>query len=95
MDITNFVLNPLTLAILVMALVQFVKDLGVKGNRLRIVSLGLGFLLGFVFKVRDLWPAAATTIDYLFFSLAIGLGACGIFSLVREVNRQPGDQVRR
>jgi hypothetical protein len=88
MDITNFVLNPLTLAILVMALVQFVKDLGVKGNRLRVVSLALGFLLGFIFKARDLWPAAATTIDYLFFSLAIGLGACGIFSLIHDHLRQ-------
>ena len=56
MDITTFTLNPLTLALLVMALVQFVKDLGLKGSQLRIVSLVLGGSLAVVFKIRDLFP---------------------------------------
>lgn len=84
MDITTFTLNPLTLALLVMALVQFVKDLGLKGNPLRIVSLGLGGALAVVFKARELYPASAGWIDTAFFALAVGLGACGIYSLINE-----------
>ena len=84
MDITNFVLNPLTLAILVMALVQFVKDLGLRGNWLRVVSLVLGFVLAGIFKARDIYPMYAVWIDYGFFSLAVGLGACGVWSLIDE-----------
>jgi hypothetical protein len=84
MDLTNFVLNPLTLAILVMGVVQFIKDLGLRGNVLRLVSLALGILLAFAFKSREIWPAAAVYIDYAFFSLAVGLGACGIYSLIHD-----------
>jgi hypothetical protein len=84
MDITNFVLSPLTLIFLVMALVQFVKDLGMTGNKLRFVSLVIGFALAGVFKAREFYPTYALWIDYAFFSLAVGLGACGAYSLIDE-----------
>ena len=84
MDISTFVVNPVSLALLVMFLVQFVKDLGLKGNALRFVSLGIGAILAFTYKGRELWPAAAVYIDVGFFVLAVGLGACGLYSLINE-----------
>lgn len=84
MDLSAFVVNPITLAFLVMFLVQFVKDLGVKGNKLRLVSLGIGGGMAFIFKVRELWPAYAAYIDLSFFVLAVGLGASGAYSLLDE-----------
>ena len=84
MDISTFVVNPVTLALLVMFLVQFVKDLGLKGNALRFVSLGVGASLAFTYKARELWPAYAGYIDVSFFVLAVGLGACGLYSLIDE-----------
>lgn len=85
MDISNFVVNPVTFALLVMFLVQFVKDLGLKGNVLRWVSLAIGVLLGAIFKARELYPGALTYIDLGFFALAVGLGACGLYSMIGEV----------
>jgi len=84
MDISTFVVNPVTLALLVMFLVQFIKDLGLKGNVLRFVSLAIGAILALAFKSRELWPVAATYIDVSFFVLAVGLGACGLYSLIDE-----------
>lgn len=84
MDISTFVVNPVTLALLVMFLVQFVKDLGLKGNVLRFVSLAIGAVLALAFKSRELWPAYAGYIDVSFFVLAVGLGACGLYSLIDE-----------
>lgn len=84
MDITNFVVNPVTLALLVMFLVQFVKEMGLKGNALRWVSLGIGVGLALMFKAREVWQAYAGYIDVAFFALAVGLGACGLYSLIDE-----------
>jgi hypothetical protein len=84
MDISTFVVNPVTLALLVMFLVQFIKDLGLKGNVLRFVSLAIGAILAFTFKLRELEPAWASYIDVSFFVLAVGLGACGLYSLIDE-----------
>jgi hypothetical protein len=44
----------------------------------------LGGALAVVFKARELYPASAGWIDTAFFALAVGLGACGIYSLINE-----------
>lgn len=85
MDISNFVVNPVTFALLVMFLVQFVKDLGLKGNALRWVSLAMGVVLGVVFKAREVYPVWQPYIDLGFFALAVGCGACGLYSIIGEV----------
>jgi hypothetical protein len=91
MDLSTFTLNPVTLALLVMFLVQFVKDLGLKGNRLRLVALGVGALLALAFKAGELYPQSQPWIEVGFFALAAGLGACGCYSLIGEVRRgNPG-----
>ena len=84
MDISTFVVNPVTLALLVMFLVQFVKDLGLKGNQLRFVSVAIGGVLALAYKTRELLPVSETYIDVAFFVLAVGLGACGLYSLIDE-----------
>lgn len=89
-DIANFVVNPLTLVLLVMCLVQFVKDVGLEGNKLRVVSLALGGVLAFGFKARELWPVAAAYIDVAFFVLAIGFGANGGYSLIKQFTKPGG-----
>jgi hypothetical protein len=84
MDISTFVVNPVTLSLLVMFLVQFVKDLGLKGNWLRVVSLLMGGVLALAFKARELYPVYQAWIDVGFFVLAVGLGASGAYSLIDE-----------
>lgn len=83
-DITNFVVNPVTLAILVMFIVQYVKDLGVQGNGLKAASFVAGALLAFAFKARELWPMAAEYIDIGFFVLTVSIGASGGYSLIKQ-----------
>jgi hypothetical protein len=89
-DIANFVVNPLTLVVLVMCLVQFVKDLGLQGNKLRLVSLLLGGVLAFAFQARELWPAYGLYIDVAFFVLAVGFGASGGYSLIKQFTVKQG-----
>jgi hypothetical protein len=84
MDLSAFVVNPATLIFVVMALVQFIKDLGLKGNVLRIVSLAIGGGIAGIYQARALWPAYAVYIDIAFFVVAVGLGASGAYSLIDE-----------
>ncbi len=84
MDLSAFVVNPATLIFVVMALVQFIKDLGLKGNVLRLVSLAIGGGIAGVYQARTLMPAYAIYIDIGFFVIAVGLGASGAYSLIDE-----------
>jgi len=84
-NINDWALNPITFAVLVLFLVQFIKDLGVKGNVLRLVSLGVGAALAVIFELRVLYPSWAPWIEILFFALFVGLGACGMYSFFGEM----------
>lgn len=84
MSLSAFVVNPATLIFVVMALVQFIKDLGLKGNVLRLVSLVIGGLIAGAFQARELLPAYAAYIDIGFFVVVVGLGASGAYSLIDE-----------
>lgn len=83
MSLSAFVVNPATLIFVVMALVQFIKDLGLKGNVLRLVSLVIGGLIAGAFQARELLPEYAAYIDIGFF-VVVGLGASGAYSLIDE-----------
>jgi hypothetical protein len=87
MDFSNFVLNPVTLLAIVFGVVEFIKSLGVTGNPLRWISLGVGVILALVFQSTTLFPAVSPYIETVFFGLAVGLAACGIFSFIN--NRIP------
>ena len=92
-NINDWALNPITFAVLVLFLVQFIKDLGVKGNVLRLVSLGVGAILAVIFELRVLYPAWAPWIEILFFALFVGLGACGMYSFFGEMANRIGTKV--
>jgi hypothetical protein len=84
MSLDQFVINPFTLALLIACLVQFCKELGLRPAALRWLSVGLGFALAVLFKLREVYPAAAGWIEIVFFGLAAGFGAPGAYSLVDE-----------
>jgi uncharacterized membrane protein HdeD (DUF308 family) len=82
MDLGNFNLNPLTLALLIMGLVEFVKQFKVSGNKLIIFSMIIGIVLAVIYKVSLLVPAAQVYIEVAFFGLAAGLCASGIYNFI-------------
>jgi hypothetical protein len=90
MDLTTFVLNPATLLILIFGIVEFIKSLGLEGNKLRLVSMGTGIFLAVVFQVGQLYPDAFPIIQVIFFGLAAGLAASGVYSFVN--NRLPSKE---
>jgi ABC-type uncharacterized transport system permease subunit len=87
MDFGNFIVNPVTLMIIVFGLIEFIKQTGVEGNKLRYISIGLGILLGVVYQLRSVFLAAQVWIDIVFFGIAVGLAASGIFTFLN--NRFP------
>jgi ABC-type uncharacterized transport system permease subunit len=87
MDFENFIVNPVTLMALVFGLIEFIKQLGVEGNKLRWISMGIGILLAVVYQLRSLFLPAQVYIDIIFFGIAVGLAASGIFSFLN--NRFP------
>ena len=84
MDLSNFLVNPVTLALIILGVVEFIKKFGVTGNKLMLISMGVGLFLGVVYKVRDLYVPAQAYIDVVFFAIAVGLGASGIYSFVTD-----------
>jgi hypothetical protein len=84
MDLTNFIVNPVTLALIVLGVVEFIKKFGIAGNKLMLIAMGVGIALGLIYKTRDLYPVAQPYIDVAFFGIAVGLGASGIYSFVTD-----------
>ena len=84
MDLSNFLVNPVTLALIVLGVVEFIKKFGVTGNKLMVIAMGVGVSFGLIYKVRDLYLPAQPYIDVAFFGLAVGLGASGIYTFVNE-----------
>jgi hypothetical protein len=90
MDFNQFVLNPVTLLAIVFGVVEFIKSLGVEGNKLRLISMGVGVLLAIVFQMSTLFSNISPYIQILFYGIAVGLAACGVFSFINDrVQPQP------
>jgi xanthosine utilization system XapX-like protein len=84
MDLSNFLVNPVTLALIVLGIVEFIKKFNVTGNKLMLVSMGVGIFFGLLYKTRDLYLPAQPYIDVAFFGIAVGLGASGIYTFVND-----------
>ncbi len=82
MDLSKFIVNPVTLALIVLGVVEFIKTFGVTGNKLMLVSMAIGIVFGIVYQLRSLYSPAQPYIDIAFFGVAVGLGASGIYSFV-------------
>jgi uncharacterized membrane protein HdeD (DUF308 family) len=87
MDLSTFTLNPLTLALLILGIVEFIKKFGLSGNKLLLVSMAVGVLFGLVYKFHEVYPPLEQYIELVFFGIAAGLCASGIYSFVN--NRFP------
>ncbi len=88
MDLGNFIVNPLSLSLVILGVVEFIKKFGISGRKLMLVSMAVGLLLGVLYQLRALYPSAQAFIDLAFFAIATGLGASGIYSFVDD--RFPG-----
>jgi hypothetical protein len=84
MDLNNFLVNPLTLVLIILGVVEMIKKLGVSGNKLMLISMGVGFILALLYKLRELYQPSTLYIDIAFFGIAAGLGASGIYSFVSD-----------
>jgi uncharacterized membrane protein HdeD (DUF308 family) len=87
MDLSTFTLNPVSLALLILGIVEFIKKFGLSGNKLRLVSMGVGIVFAVVYKFHEVYPPLEQTIEITFFGIAAGLCASGIYSFVN--NRFP------
>ena len=88
MYIAEFVFNPASLLIIVFGLVEFIKTFGLKGNKLRVISMATGIALALVFKLSSVFPQAAIYIDIAAFSIVIGLAASGIYDFLDKSVRK-------
>jgi len=84
MDISNFLVNPVTLALIVLGVVEFIKKFGVTGNKLMLVAMAVGIFFALLYKAREFYLPAQPYIDVAFFGIAVGLGASGIYSFVND-----------
>ncbi len=82
MSIESFIVNPVTLALIVLGVVEFIKNYGVQGKKLMLVAMGIGMLFAVLYKAREMYLPAQPYIDVVFFGVFVGLGASGIYSFV-------------
>jgi len=87
MDLSVFVLNPVTLAVLILGVVEFLKQFGLSGNKLMLISMGVGIVFALVYQFGELFIPAHQYVEVAFFGIAAGLCASGIYSFVN--NRFP------
>jgi hypothetical protein len=73
--------NGVPLMLLVMALVEYIKKLGVAGNALLVASLLIGTALGvsYHFFYKDLDPTATNVFAAVVYGLMVGLTASGVY----------------
>ena len=84
MDLSNFLVNPVTLVLIILGVVEMIKKLGITGNKLMLISMLVGFIFALLYKARELCEPSSVIIDITFFGIAAGLGASGIYSFVTD-----------
>jgi hypothetical protein len=84
MDLGTFTLNPVTLALVILGVVEFIKKFNVTGNKLMLISMAVGIVFALVYKVGQYYEPSRPFIEVAFFGLAAGLGASGIYSFVND-----------
>lgn len=80
----NATVAGIPLLIFVIALVQWVKSLGVTGIYARVTSMGIGLALGIGYQLTIAFPTDFTGwFTAVVFGLALGLGASGIYDAAK------------
>jgi len=88
MNLLNYVVTPTAMLVLIFGIVEFIKNFGVKGNMLRVISLVIGVVFAVVFKLRELIPSTTVYIDVAFFALSAGLAASGLYDYLKKITSQ-------
>jgi hypothetical protein len=84
-DFSTLLVGGVPFILVVFGLVEFIKILGLKGNILIVVSLIIGLLLGIAYKLSLGMPVDfASWLAVVFFGLAIGLTASGVYSFLDD-----------
>lgn len=71
--------------LIIAGIVELVKKLGVKGNVLIFVSVGIGTLFGLVFRLAEMYPTILPWVELAYYGLAFGLGASGLYDLSKSL----------
>ena len=86
MDFGNAIVSGLPLVLIVIGLVEWVKQLGVQGNAIRVVSMVIGAIFGVAYQY-----SVAPPVDFsgwfaaIAYGLGLGLVASGIYDAAADV----------
>lgn len=70
--------------LLIAGIVELIKKMGLKGNFLILVSVGIGVIFGVVFRIHTMYPETQPWIELAYFGIAFGLGASGLYDLAKS-----------
>jgi hypothetical protein len=85
MDFSEIVVNGIPLALVVMALVELVKELGVEGKALTASSFAIGLILGVLYQMTVAIPVDfAGWFGAVVFGLGLGLVASKGYDAIRS-----------
>ena len=68
--------------VLVFGLVEFVKRFGIKGEKLILISMSIGTVLGVLYKVAQMYPVFGEWFQVVMFGVAVGLAASGVYDFL-------------
>jgi hypothetical protein len=79
MELSGLVINGISLLAIIFGLVESAKRLGVKGNQLTWLSMGVGVVLCICYQVAQMYQVFNVWFAVIVFGLAGGLAATGIY----------------
>lgn len=88
MDFSQYVVAGVPLVLVVLGLVEWVKSLGLTGNSVKFVSMGIGLVLGIGYQLSVAVPVGFSGwFGASVFGLALGLLASGIYDAVKNATK--------
>ena len=87
----NFVIAGMPVAIVMVALVEFIKRVfKVEGDKAIIVAVALGIALSLLNQFAVLWPVFGQWYETVMAGLLIGFAACGLFDATNALLAKAG-----
>ena len=86
MDFSNIVVNGIPLLLLIIGLVEFVRQMGLGGKALRAVSALIGLAFDLLYQISLGMPADfAGWFGAIVFGLGLGITASGLVDVARDL----------
>lgn len=86
MDFSDAVVSGIPLVLLITALTQFVKEMGVGGKALRLTAACLGLAFGVAYQLSIAMPADfAGWLGVIVYGLGLGVTASGMVDVARDL----------